>query len=87
MGHFKNSEHKKVGYFKKLARDQFLNRKGIEIEILRFWGYYFPYARMNPSDSLEPFENIKNVPVEVVEEQILLMDSIVNFLEFLFRFL
>ena len=27
MGHFKKFEHKKVGHFEKLARDQFLNRK------------------------------------------------------------
>ena len=38
MGHFKKFEHKKVGQFKKLARDRFFNRKGTENEILRFWG-------------------------------------------------
>ena len=27
MGHFKKIEHKKVGHFRKLARDQFLDRK------------------------------------------------------------
>ena len=27
-----------MGHFKKLTRDQFKNRKGAEIEILRFWG-------------------------------------------------
>ena len=31
-------EHKKVGHFKKLARDQFFNRKGTENEIPRFRG-------------------------------------------------
>ena len=29
---------KKMGHFKKLARDQFFNRKGTENEILRLWG-------------------------------------------------
>ena len=38
MGHFKKFEHKKVGHFRKLARDQFLDRKRTENEILRFWG-------------------------------------------------
>ena len=28
----------KMGHFKKLARDQFKNRKETENEILRFWG-------------------------------------------------
>ena len=28
----------KMGHFKKLARDQFQNRKGTENDILRFWG-------------------------------------------------
>ena len=38
MGHFKKFEHKKVGHFKKLTRDQIENRKGTENAILRFWG-------------------------------------------------
>ena len=38
MGHFKKFEHKKVGKFQKLARDQFQNRKRTENDILRFWG-------------------------------------------------
>ena len=38
IGHFKKFEHKNVGHFKKLTRDQFRNRKGTENEILRFWG-------------------------------------------------
>ena len=37
MGYFKNFEHKRVGHFKKLARDQLKNRKGTENEIIRFW--------------------------------------------------
>ena len=36
MGHFETIEHKKVGQFKKLARDQFFKRKGTKNEILRF---------------------------------------------------
>ena len=36
MPHFQN-QIGKMGHFKKLARDQFLNRKGTENEILRFW--------------------------------------------------
>ena len=38
IGHFKIFEHKKVGHFEILARDQFLNSKGTENEILRFLG-------------------------------------------------
>ena len=36
--HFQKFEHKKVGHFKKLTRDQFKNRKETENEIPRFWG-------------------------------------------------
>ena len=45
MGHFKKFEHKKVGQFKKLIRDQFQNRKRTENEILRFWGISKNYEK------------------------------------------
>ena len=40
MPHFSHFQNQigKMGHFKKLARDQFFNRKGTENEILRFWG-------------------------------------------------
>ena len=38
IDNFKKFEHKKVGDFKKITRDQFLNTKGTENEVLRFWG-------------------------------------------------
>ena len=38
MGHFKIFEHKKVGHFKILARDQYENWIGTENEIYRFVG-------------------------------------------------
>ena len=44
MGHFKKFEHKKSEHFKKLARDQFSNRKSTENKIVRFWGISKKYA-------------------------------------------
>ena len=40
MPHFSHFQNQigKMEHFKKLARDQFLNKKGTENEILRFWG-------------------------------------------------
>ena len=38
MGHFKISEHKKVGHFEKKARDRFENDERTENEYVQFWG-------------------------------------------------